>query len=60
MEDKLLYWLLKKFGKDRGYVLTEKEWRKIIPYSDNEMNKKYKKWQKELKQEAEKQVQQTD
>ena len=54
MDNTLLFWLLKKFGKDRGYVLTEKEWREFIPYTDKEMNKKYKKWQEELKQEAEK------
>jgi hypothetical protein len=54
MEDELIFWLLKKFGKDRCYVLTEKEWRKFTPYSDKEMIKKYKKWQEELKQEAEK------
>ena len=60
MDDSLLYWLLKKYGKSRGYTLTEKEWKRFIPYSNKEMNKKYKKWQEELKQEAEKQEHQTD
>lgn len=52
MEESLIFWILKKFGAKRDYVLTPEEWRKFIPYSDKTMNLKYKKWQKESRQEG--------
>ena len=60
MEEALVYWILKKFGKSRGYILPASEWKKLIPYSEKEMVKKYLEWQKELKQVAGEKVRQTD
>lgn len=46
IDEILIYWFLKKFGTKRGYVLTPNEWKILIPYSENEMNKKFEQWQK--------------
>lgn len=61
MEDVLLYWFLAKFAKHRGYILSPEERRKYIPFTEEEMIKKYndysekrfEEWQKEQKQEEE-------
>lgn len=59
MENDLIFWIFKKHGKSRGYILTEAEWKKFIPYSEKRMEKKFKQWQKELKQVAENKGHQT-
>ena len=46
MDSVLMFWLLKKHGKDRGYILSEKEWKEFIPYSDKEMELKFEIWAK--------------
>jgi hypothetical protein len=39
-------------GAKRVYILTPKEWKKIVPYSKLTMFKKYEKWQKRLRGEV--------
>lgn len=53
METELIFWLLKKHGKDRGYDLPKGEWKKLIPHSEKEMLKKFDEWLLERKQEGE-------
>lgn len=50
MDDNLMFWILKKFGSKRGYILTPEEWKYFIRYTDKTMTKKFKKWQKDSKQ----------
>ena len=52
MEQTLMFWIFKKHGRKRGYILNTDEWKQFIPYSDREMKKKLIAWQKDLKQVA--------
>ncbi len=52
MDEALIFWIFKKLGKQRGYVLTSDEWKEFIPCSEKEMINKFDKWQKELRQGA--------
>ncbi len=50
MNVRLTIWYLRKFAKDRGYALTQEDWKEYKFYSDKTMKKKLLQWLKEKKQ----------
>ena len=52
MDEDLVFWILKKRGAKRGYIMTTEEWKEFVPYSDEIMFKKYEKWRKEVRREV--------
>lgn len=50
MNVRLTIWYLRKFASDRGYALTQEDWKEYNFYSDKIMKKKFTQWLKERKQ----------
>lgn len=49
MDEILIFWMLKRYGASRGYKMSKKEWKELIPYSEKEMQKLFEKWLEDSK-----------